>query len=93
MAKYHFKMYIAGNGSNSMQALANFKEISQKHFANDFEIEVIDVLRDPARALYDGVLITPLLIKASPVPECHIIGNLSKPSIVLTALGLPSSTF
>jgi circadian clock protein KaiB len=50
---------------------------------------VIDVLMDQQRALADGVMLTPLLVKYSPAPTRKIVGTLSKSEPVLAALGLP----
>jgi circadian clock protein KaiB len=58
-------------------------------FSDSHRIEVIDVLSRPLRALADGVVVTPTLIKVSPAPEQQIIGNLSEEAELLRALGLP----
>lgn len=86
---YVFRAYIAGSAPNSVKALANLYSICRKHFAGCHKIEVIDVLKEPMRALGDAVLVTPTVVKVSPEPEQHIIGNLSEENDVLYALGLP----
>jgi circadian clock protein KaiB len=50
---------------------------------------VIDVLKEPLRALAEAVLVTPTVVKLSPWPEQQIIGDLSQEEEVLRALGLP----
>ena len=50
---------------------------------------MVDVLKDPLRALADAILVTPTVVKVSPAPELQIIGNLSAEDEVLRALGLP----
>ena len=50
--------------------------------------EIVDVLRQPRRALEDSVLVTPMLLKLSPRPICRIVGNLDDTSRVLRLLGL-----
>ncbi len=52
------------------------------------EIEIVDVLRDPKRALADGVFMTPALLKLAPSPVRKIVGNLAQTQTVLLALGL-----
>ena len=86
---YVFRLYLAGGAPNSVRALANLYAICRKHFPYSHRIEVIDVLTHPLRALTDGVVVTPTLVKASPAPEQQIIGNLSEEEEVLRALGLP----
>lgn len=88
-AAYVFRLYLAGGAPNSVRALANLYALCQKHFPACHRIEVIDVLKDPSCALDHSVFVTPTLVKVSPAPEQHIIGNLSEEDEVLRALGLP----
>jgi circadian clock protein KaiB len=86
---YVFRIYLAGGAPNSIRALANLYAICHKHFPASHRIEVIDVLQEPLRALAEAILVTPTVVKVSPVPEQQIIGNLSDEAEVLRALGLP----
>ncbi len=87
---FKFRLYVAGDGPNSTQALANLDAICREHLAERHEIEVVDVLREPQRALADLVMLTPLLVKLSPAPIRKILGTLSHRAPVLHALGLAS---
>ena len=84
-----FRLYLAGGAPNSVRALANLYAICRKHFPESHRIEVIDVLKEPMRALAEAILVTPTVVKVSPAPELQIIGNLSDEEEVLRALGLP----
>ena len=86
---YAFRLYFAGGAPNSVRAVANLYAICRKHFPESHRIELIDVLKDPMRALADEILVTPTVVKLSPAPEQQIIGNLSEEEEVLRALGLP----
>ena len=86
---YVFQIYVAGAAPNSVQALANLYAICRKHFPESHRIEVIDVLKEPLRALAEVILVTPTVVKVSPAPMQQIIGNLSREAEVLRALGLP----
>lgn len=88
-AAYVFRIYLAGGAPNSVLALANLYAICRKHFPDSFQIEVIDVLKEPLRALAEAILVTPTVVKVSPAPEQQIIGNLSETNEVLRALNLP----
>jgi circadian clock protein KaiB len=74
---------------NSVRALANLYAICRRHFPESYRIEVVDVLEEPLRALAEAILVTPTLVKLSPLPEQQIIGNLSEEKEVFRALGLP----
>jgi circadian clock protein KaiB len=86
---YVFQLYIAGGAPNSVRALANLYAICHKHFPESHRIEVIDILKEPLRALAEAVLVTPTVVRISPAPEQQIIGDLSEEEEVLYALGLP----
>ena len=88
---YVFRLYMAGGAPNSVRALANLYAICHKHFPESHRIEVIDVLKEPLRALAEAILVTPTVVKLSPAPEQQIIGNLSEEEEVLRALGLPQN--
>jgi circadian clock protein KaiB len=87
---YLFQLYIAGGAPNSVRAVANLYALCQKHFPDSHRIEVIDILIHPLRALSEGVVVTPTLVKVSPAPEQQIIGNLSEEAELLRALSLPA---
>lgn len=85
---FKFRLYVAGETHNSIQAKANLVELCKEKLADNHEIEIVDVFREPKRALEEGILMTPTLVKISPIPSVRIIGTLSNKQTVLQALGL-----
>ena len=88
-AAYVFRLYVAGDAPNSIRALANLYAICREHFPECHRIEVIDVVKEPHRALADAILVTPTTVKLLPQPAQRIIGDLSEESELLLALALP----
>ena len=86
--KFKFRLYVAGDAQNSAQAVANLTAICHTYLPDRHDIEVVDVFREPKRALVDGILMTPTLVKLAPSPVRRIIGTLSQTQPVLQALGL-----
>lgn len=86
--KFNFRLYVAGDAPNSVQAIANLKALCREHLPERHTIEIVDVVQQPERALTDDVLLTPTLVKLSPAPVRRIIGNLSQTQVVLNALEL-----
>jgi circadian clock protein KaiB len=86
--KYKFRLYIADHTPNSVRAKANLAALCKGHLANRYEIELVDVLKDPKRALTDGIFMTPTLIMHSPGPSRRIVGTLTETQPVLAALGI-----
>jgi circadian clock protein KaiB len=85
---FKFRLYVAGDAVNSTQALANLTALCRDHLPDRHEIEVVDVFREPKRALADGIIMTPTLVKIAPSPVRRIIGTLKETETVLQALGL-----
>ena len=85
---YRFRLYVAGDGTNSVQATANLAALCRTHLADRSVIEIVDVFQEPMRALEDGVFMTPTLLKLAPAPERKIVGTLSQMSSVRAALNL-----
>jgi len=75
---FRFRLYVAGEGPNSTRAIANLGALCREHLPERHEIEVVDVLCEQRRALADGVMMTPLLVKLSPAPIRKITGTLSR---------------
>jgi circadian clock protein KaiB len=86
---YVLRLFVAGNGPNSTQALANLRQLCQEHLKGRCDIETVDVVKDFAAAVKDNILVTPALILVEPRPRVMILGNLSDRSKVLQALRLP----
>jgi circadian clock protein KaiB len=90
--KFHFRLYVAGESPNSVQAIANLHTLCREHLSGQHEIEILDVVKHPSRALEDNILLTPTLVKLAPKPSSRIIGNLSNTQTVMQACGLTSQT-
>jgi circadian clock protein KaiB len=89
---FKFRLYIAGAGPHSSLAIVNLKAICAEHLPDRHDIEVVDVLLEKRRALADGVMLTPLLVKVSPAPTVKILGTMSFADPLLEALGLLNSS-
>ena len=82
------RLYVAGNAPNSVRAIANARAICEEHFACVHDLEIVDLLEHPRRALDDGIIVTPTLLKVLPLPVQRVIGNLGDTHQVLLVLGV-----
>lgn len=82
------RLYIAGNAPNSARARENLAAICAGIPAERLQVEIVDVLQQPLRALQDKVFVTPVLYKLAPVPPAQIVGDLNDHARVRLALGL-----
>ena len=82
------RLYVAGDGPNSTAARANLRRLLSQQSPATYDVEIVDCLRDPLRAIEEGVLVTPTLLRVSPPPRRTIVGSLSEAANVTAALGL-----
>lgn len=80
------RLYLAGASPNSVIALANLRAALKEHPDRIVDLELIDILADPARGIDDGILVTPMLVKIHPLPERRILGNLRDREMLLGVL-------
>jgi len=88
IARWRLRLYVAGNTPNSIAAFANLKDICENYMGGTYEIEVIDLLRNPQLAAGDQIIAVPTLVRRLPHPVKKIIGDLSNRERVLVGLEL-----
>jgi circadian clock protein KaiB len=79
-------LYVAGETPKSLAAIRNLTKICEEHVPGQYEIEVIDLRKQPHLAREHGILAIPTLVRELPVPIRKIIGDLSDTHKVLVNL-------
>ena len=87
-ASWILRLYVAGQTPKSLRAFANLKRICEEHLAGRYQIEVVDLLKNPQLAKGDQILAIPTLVRKLPEPVRKIIGDLSNAERVLVGLDL-----
>ena len=87
-APFRFRQYVAGGTQNAGQAVANLRALCLACLPGRHEIEIVDVFREPMRALADGIFMTPTTIRLAPAPARRVVGTLSESRSALQSLGL-----
>lgn len=82
------RLYIAGSSPNSRKAVANLALLRASLPDTELSLEMVDVFQNPARALADGVLLTPQLMILSGGDARIVVGDLSDRAALLSALAL-----
>ena len=86
--QWKLRLYVAGQTPKCLTAFSNLKKICEEHLAGKYQIEVIDLLKNPQLARGDQILAIPTLVRNLPVPIRKIIGDLSDTERVLVGLDL-----
>jgi circadian clock protein KaiB len=84
--RYTLRLYVAGQTPRSVAAIANLRRICDEHLSGRYSVEVVDLLREPARARGDEIVVIPTLVRRLPPPVKRIIGDLSNAERVLVGL-------
>ena len=90
--RYVLTLYVTGATAGSLRAIANIKAICEQYLKGRYQLEVVDVYRQPARLRRDQVVAVPTLIKKLPTPLRLLVGDLSRTEQVLQGLGLVART-
>ncbi|MBP1776017.1 MAG: KaiB protein [candidate division NC10 bacterium] len=85
---WELRLYVAGQTARAITAFANLKKLCEEHLKGQYEIEVIDLLKNPRLAKGDQILAVPTLVRKLPEPVRKIIGDLSNTERVLVGLDL-----
>lgn len=85
---YNLRLYVAGQTPKSVAAIANLKRLCERHLAGRYNVQVIDLMKDPALAQRDQIVAIPTLIRQLPEPVKRVIGDLSNSDRVLVGLDI-----
>jgi circadian clock protein KaiB len=83
---WKLRLYVAGQTPRSVTAIDNLERICHEHLEGRYEVEVIDLLKNPRLARDHQILAVPTLVRQIPHPARKIIGDLSNVERVLVGL-------
>jgi circadian clock protein KaiB len=84
--KLILQLYVSGMSANSMQAIGNIKRLCQEHLKEGFDLEIIDIYKNPSLAQEQQIVFTPSLIKLLPLPKKIFIGSMSDTKRLINGL-------
>jgi circadian clock protein KaiB len=87
-ATYILRLYVTGSSSRSLKAVYNLKKLCEEYLPNDYELEVIDIYKDPAAAREAQIIAAPTLVKKLPRPIRKFVGDMSNTQKILIGLDL-----
>jgi circadian clock protein KaiB len=86
--RHKLRLYVAGATPRSLRAVQNVKRICEAQLGDRYDLEVVDVYKEPGRLAADQVIAIPTLIKFAPGAVKRLIGDLSQEDQVRKGLGL-----
>jgi circadian clock protein KaiB len=85
-AEYILRLYVTGSTPRSLKAISNLKRFCEEYLHDHYELQVIDIYKNPDAAREAQIIAAPTLIKRLPAPLRRFIGDLSNKEKLLVGL-------
>ena len=87
-ARYILRLYVTGSSHRSLRAVYNLKKLCEEYLPDDYDLEVIDIYKDPEAARAEQIIAAPTLVKRLPRPLRKFVGDMSNTQKILVGLDL-----
>jgi len=82
------QLYITGMSENSIRAIKNITQLCDEYLYDNFDLEIIDIYKNPSLAEKQEIVFSPSLIRQFPLPKKTFIGDLSDTKKLVLGLGI-----
>lgn len=89
--RWHLTLYVSGASLNSAAALDTVRRLCDTELAGQVDLEVVDVLEQPALVVRNDIFAIPTLIKGLPPPLRALVGDLGDTARLRVGLDLPAA--
>ena len=86
--KLVLQLYVSGMSLKSMDAIENIKRLCDEYLQGAFELEIIDLYKNPEAASEQQIVFSPSLVKQLPLPKKTLIGTFADTEKVIRGLGI-----
>lgn len=87
-AEYILRLYVTGSSPRSLRAISNLKRLCEEYLEGDYDLEVVDIYKNPDAARDAQIVAAPTLIKKLPAPLRRFVGDMSNTEKLLTGLDI-----
>jgi circadian clock protein KaiB len=87
-AQYALLLFVTGASDLSVQAISNVRILCETHLRGRYQLDVVDIYRDPQLMVEYGVVAAPALVRQAPLPRRMLVGDLSDTARVLAVLDI-----
>ncbi len=87
-SRYVLRLYVSGTTPRSALAIANLRDICERHLRGRYELHIVDIYQQPEHLADEQIVAVPTLIRQLPLPIRRLVGDLSDRERVLIGLDL-----
>jgi len=88
--RYVLRLFVAGISPKSARAINNIKKLCDEYLHGQYDLEIIDIYKQPIIAKDGQILAAPTLVKELPLPLRKFIGDMSDTGKLILGLDLKS---
>jgi circadian clock protein KaiB len=88
LEKYVLCLYVASNSLRSIKAIQRVQKLCEERLPGRYELEIVDIYKDPERLERDQVFAVPTLIRQLPPPLRRLIGDMTDTEKLIVCLDL-----
>ena len=86
--QYILQLYVTGNTARSSRTIEHIQKVCQEYLDGRYELEVIDIFQQPARAREAQIIAVPTLVRQFPRPPRKLVGDMTDDKNLLVGLGI-----
>lgn len=86
--KYVFRLFVTGLTPRSLEAIENVRSLCEQHLKGRYQLDVIDVYKEPEAARKHQIIAAPTLIKELPLPIRKFVGNMTRSDTIVAGLDI-----
>lgn len=86
--RWALTLYVSGASPRSAEAIVTVRRICDEDLGGQVDLTVLNAIDHPAVVKQDHILALPTLVKHSPAPLRHLVGNLTDVERVRSGLDL-----
>jgi circadian clock protein KaiB len=80
--KYQLRLFVTGVTPRSLEAIENVRHLCEENLRGRYELEVIDLYKEPQAAGENQIVAAPTLIKLLPNPVRKFIGDITEEKLL-----------
>jgi circadian clock protein KaiB len=88
--RFALTLFVVGRTEESLRAQERLASLCEALVPGRYELSVVDVDEQPELAEQEQIVLTPTVVRSSPLPAVRVVGDLSDDERTAAALALPT---